>query len=152
MQTEIHRSHRSAPIESGKDPDGVSLLDATVKIGMKGPKLTQWAQSNAITLPARLYDVSQIVDGGLLVRVGNDEIVLECQPENLLLGKIERALADPFANIYTRIAGVSCGIIPFEESGQRLYRIWVDYTLAAYLWETLAEIAVETRNAASAAP
>ncbi|HIG56476.1 MAG TPA: hypothetical protein EYG11_22760 [Candidatus Latescibacteria bacterium] len=42
--------------------------------------------------------------------------------------------------VYTRVAGVSCGVLPREEGGQRVYRLWVDYSLAPYLWETLAEI------------
>ena len=39
--------------------------------------------------------------------------------------------------VYTRVAGASCGIIPTANK----YRIWIDYTLAPYLWETLSEIA-----------
>jgi hypothetical protein len=46
----------------------------------------------------------------------------------------------PARIIYTRIAGVACGVIPMEESSERAYRIWVDYTLAPYLWETFVEI------------
>lgn len=43
--------------------------------------------------------------------------------------------------VYTRVAGASCGVLPQEQSGQRSYRLWVDYSLAPYLWKTLAEIA-----------
>jgi heterotetrameric sarcosine oxidase gamma subunit len=45
---------------------------------------------------------------------------------------------------FTRIAGVSCGIIVLERQAGRVYRIRVDYTLAPYLWDTLAEIARES--------
>jgi sarcosine oxidase subunit gamma len=41
--------------------------------------------------------------------------------------------------IYTRVAGVSCAILP--EVG--VFRIWVDPSYAAYLWETLAMIVEE---------
>ena len=45
--------------------------------------------------------------------------------------------------VYTRVAGASCGVLPREETGQRVYRLWVDYSLAPFLWETLAEIAAD---------
>jgi sarcosine oxidase gamma subunit len=47
--------------------------------------------------------------------------------------------------VYTRVAGASCGVLPREEAGQRVYRLWVDYSLAPYLWKTLAEIAAGLR-------
>ncbi len=45
--------------------------------------------------------------------------------------------------IYTRIAGASCGVIPLEKNGGRIYRIWIDYSLSPYLWEVLSEIATD---------
>lgn len=39
--------------------------------------------------------------------------------------------------VQTRVAGVSCVIFPLARSGERVYRIWVDCTLAPYLWEQL---------------
>jgi sarcosine oxidase gamma subunit len=45
--------------------------------------------------------------------------------------------------VYTRVAGVSCGIIPQSDGGERTYRLWCDYTLAPYLWENLATILSE---------
>lgn len=50
--------------------------------------------------------------------------------------------------VYTRVAGVSCGVLPREEDGQRVYRLWVDYSLAPYLWQTLAGIAAELATSA----
>jgi heterotetrameric sarcosine oxidase gamma subunit len=47
--------------------------------------------------------------------------------------------------VYTRVAGAACAVLPREEDGQRAYRLWVDYSLAPYLWETLAEIALDLR-------
>lgn len=44
------------------------------------------------------------------------------------------------AVIYTRVAGVSCAILPEQLSDQQAYRIWVDYTYADYLWEELHDI------------
>ncbi len=45
--------------------------------------------------------------------------------------------------VYTRVAGASCGVIPLETSGGRIYRIWIDYSLTPYLWEVLNEIAAD---------
>ncbi|NNL85220.1 MAG: hypothetical protein HKP27_06180 [Myxococcales bacterium] len=45
--------------------------------------------------------------------------------------------------VYTRVAGVSCAVIPERESAGRCYRIWVDYSYAPGLWQTLAEILAE---------
>ena len=37
--------------------------------------------------------------------------------------------------VYTQVAGAACGVLPRGEDGQRAYRLWVDYSLAAYLWK-----------------
>jgi glycine cleavage system aminomethyltransferase T len=42
--------------------------------------------------------------------------------------------------VFTRVAGVSCGILPESLRGGPAYRLWVDPSYAVYLWETLAEI------------
>jgi len=38
--------------------------------------------------------------------------------------------------VYTQVAGAACGVLPQGDA----YRLWVDYSLAAYLWEVLAAI------------
>ena len=49
--------------------------------------------------------------------------------------------AEPAATIlYTRIAGVSCAVLPSGKGESRGYRLWVDYSLAAYLWTALGEL------------
>ena len=49
--------------------------------------------------------------------------------------------AEPVETIlYTRIAGVSCAVLPRGAGESRTYRLWVDYSLAPYLWTTLAEL------------
>lgn len=42
--------------------------------------------------------------------------------------------------VMTRVAGVNCTILPQEIDGVLCYRIWADYSYAAYLWDTLVEI------------
>ena len=49
--------------------------------------------------------------------------------------------AEPAETIlYTRIAGVSAAVLPRGAGESRSYRLWVDYSLAPYLWTTLAEL------------
>ena len=50
--------------------------------------------------------------------------------------------------VYTRVAGASCAVLPHLEQDQRVYRLWIDCTLAPYLWETLAEIVDDLIQAA----
>lgn len=45
--------------------------------------------------------------------------------------------------VYTRVAGVSCGILPQQIAGRPVYRLWFDPSFAIYLWELLGEIARE---------
>ena len=42
--------------------------------------------------------------------------------------------------IFTRVAGVTCVILPLMNGGERVYKIWVDRSYANYLWKTLSEI------------
>lgn len=42
--------------------------------------------------------------------------------------------------ILTRVAGVNCGIFPDLVQDARAFRLWVDYTYAVYLWESLVRI------------
>ena len=48
--------------------------------------------------------------------------------------------------VMTRVAGVSCAILPRELSAIPLFQFWLDGTYGAYLWETLVKIALESRG------
>jgi len=48
--------------------------------------------------------------------------------------------AAPRTVIFTRVAGVSCGVFPDALRDVSTYRIWVDPSYAIYLWETLVDI------------
>ena len=151
------------------------------KLGVKGPGLLPWSQTHDIALPENRYDTLPVGQHGVLARVGNDELILECADHDALLPRFEEALLASdtgvyrldqqsltlvlssetallvlaqtcgvdFSNepvdriIYTRVAGASCVVLPRLENGQQVYRLWIDYTLAPYLWETLAEIIAE---------
>ncbi len=45
--------------------------------------------------------------------------------------------------IYTRIAGVNCGVLPHMYAGTIEYHLWLDPSYAAYLWQTLLVITTE---------
>ncbi|REK23084.1 MAG: hypothetical protein DWQ42_15840 [Planctomycetota bacterium] len=49
--------------------------------------------------------------------------------------------------VLTRVAGVSCTIWFQRRDGVPSYRMWVDYTYAAYLWDVLEEIGGELGGA-----
>ena len=59
---------------------------------------------------------------------------------------LEIKACEPRRIVFTRVAGVSCGLIPLDRDGGVIYRFWVDYTFAPYLWNTLAEILGEIRS------
>lgn len=42
--------------------------------------------------------------------------------------------------IYTRVAGISCAVIPEVIRETRAYRIWVDYSYGPEFWNTMSEI------------
>jgi len=56
---------------------------------------------------------------------------------------IDFRLAQPQRLVFSRVAGVSCGILPEVTNGLINYRMWVELSYAAYLWETLAGIVTE---------
>jgi len=45
--------------------------------------------------------------------------------------------------VMTRVAGVSCTMLPQQVQGVQAFRIWVDCSYAVYLWDTLVEIGTE---------
>jgi glycine cleavage system aminomethyltransferase T len=48
--------------------------------------------------------------------------------------------AAPNTAVFTRVAGVSCGILPERIREIPAYRLWIDPSYAVYVWETFAEI------------
>lgn len=46
----------------------------------------------------------------------------------------------PSKVVFTRVAGVSCGILPETIRDTPAYRLWIDPSYAVYVWETLSRI------------
>jgi sarcosine oxidase subunit gamma len=156
----------------------MSLLE---KLGVKGPDAAAWLAEQGLDVPAAVYASGPLEEGGLIVRLGVDEFLLEAGSPDRSLAPLRDALpADspqllpvvredatlllcgtrasdllaqscghdfskcPSAQlVYTRVAGVSCGILPQQIVGRSVYRLWLDPSFAIYLWEVLGEIARE---------
>lgn len=50
--------------------------------------------------------------------------------------------------VFSRVAGVSCAILPIAVNGIAAFQIWCDGSYGSYLWETLLEIVREKGGAA----
>ena len=76
-----------------------------------------------------------------------DATLLVCGPKSPVLFAqtcgLELAAMPSRRLIYTRVAGVNCGIWPEEIGTRPAYRLWCDASYAKSLWESLEEIAVE---------
>ena len=94
---------------------------------------------------ARLNAALETAEAGVY-RVEQQSVTLMVQGDDAE-GILAQACAVDLARepvgrmVYTQVAGAACGVLPHDEDGQRAYRLWVDYSLAAYLWEALAAIA-----------
>ncbi len=143
-------------------PQAVSFL---VENGISCPgeifAVSRAGTDDSSTLVARIGSADVIVqsdrDGtridGLRVAAANAQGVLATPDEGARLRlsgpdadrvwrqtcgvEVETAPVDRL--IYTRVAGVSCAILPEAGTSGRSYQVWVDYSLAPAVWESLAE-------------
>jgi glycine cleavage system aminomethyltransferase T len=156
-------------------------LSGLSKLGVRGPAAEAWLRDQGLEVPATLYETRGLPDGGLLVRVGGDQFLLESglsgatgamlagrlganvsgafrverqEATFLLVGRrVREVLAQtcgldfqempPRRLIFTRIAGVSGGILPEDVDGVPAYRLWIDPSYAVDLWESLVTITEE---------
>lgn len=186
-QSPLHDRLNSAPLPatdlSAARLGAVGICDLTLlaKLGVKGPGAAAWLSEQGIQVPEEVYASAPLEAGGLVVRLGADEFLIEANALNqslsalrdrmphdapdlapvvrqdatlLLVGPratelllqtcgYEFAKSQDQRLVYTRIAGVSCGVLPQQILGNRGYRIWFDPSYALYLWDALVEIATE---------
>lgn len=160
----------------------VGLCDQSLleKWGLRGSGAAAWLASQGIDVPDSIYASNSLSEGGLIVRVGDDEFFLEAASTEQSLAVLRTALPEragctaipreeaaflltghrsrellaqtcghPLADspagklVFTRVAGVSCGVLPQRGDETIVYRLWLDPSFAIYLWETLLEIALE---------
>ncbi len=106
-------------LQSGLTPQTVSALEAT-----------------ALPLGRRVFRLLRQDAMFLLCGTRADEVLGQTCGIDFREAALQRV-------IFSRIAGVNCGILP-EHLGERLlYRIWVDASFAASLWESLSEICLD---------
>jgi sarcosine oxidase subunit gamma len=76
-----------------------------------------------------------------------DATLLVCGPKSPALFaqtcSLELAAMPARRLIYTRVAGVNCGIWPEDIDTRPAFRLWCDASYAESLWESLEEIAIE---------
>ncbi|MEO2049879.1 MAG: hypothetical protein ABGX16_25245 [Pirellulales bacterium] len=161
-------------------------VSALPKLGIKGPAAANWLQSQGVTLPEGIYRTRKQSDGSLVVRLSDNEFLLQegfvsqtIQTLSELLGwgqegiaRVERqeasfllagsralnVLAQTCAidfrqaphdrMVMTRIAGISCRVLPTETESKARYQIGVDATYAVSLWESLMTICQELEGRA----
>ena len=157
---------------------GLCDLSAPAKLGVKGNDAQSWLSQQGVDLPVEIYQSRRLADGGIVVRLGRDEFLLESGIKNetvsalelqfdsslqhlyrierqeatfLLVGSsgidvmaqtcgVDLRKAVPRHLVYTRVAGVSCAVLPESILDIPAFRLWVDCSYALYLWETLLEI------------
>ena len=102
------------------------------------PEDALWARLNAAldAAEAGVYRVEQqaatlVVRGPAALRI----LAQACA--------VDLAQAPAGRLVYAQVAGAACGILPHGEAGPCAYRLWVEYSLAAYLWEVLAAVAAD---------
>ena len=108
--------------------EGELMLECTLQNELWG----RW-QAALTEAPAGVYEIPQ------------QSVTLELNgpraPQVLARSCALNLAAEPAETIlYTRIAGVSAAVLPHGKGESRRYRLWVDYSLAPYLWTTLAEL------------
>ena len=144
---------------------GLCDVSGLHKLGLKGLGALQAAN---LDVPHDIFESRPLTDGGVIVRFGSDEFFLESGFQDksvravsdsvdhqeatfLLSGSrgpevlaqtcgINFSEAVPQRAVFTRVASVSCCILPDTVRQVLCYRIWVDPSYAMYLWDTLVEI------------
>ena len=101
------------------------------------PEDELWARLNAALEAVEAAGVYQVEQQSATLVVQGDDA------EGILAQACAVDLAREPAGrmVYTQVAGAACAVLPHGADGQYAYRLWVDFSLAAYLWEALAAIA-----------
>ena len=187
MNTSESESIRQSPLqfiatEGASTRPVAELTDLSLleKWGVKGSGAASWLAEKGVEVPQTVYASRPLSQGGLVVRVGNDEFFLEAghpdpslawlrdampnganfspvirEDASLLINgsgslalfaqtcshRLEQSPKDQM--IFTRVAGVSCGILPQSAGESMQFRMWFDPSYATYLGETLLQIASE---------
>jgi len=108
-----------------------------VEDGPRGQVVMQLTQRH-LGAPAGVYRVERQDASFLLSGANANKVLVETcgydfrQPGNYL--------------VMTRVAGVSCALLPCHVGGVSAFRFWLDCSYAAYLWEAVSEIVRDHRG------
>lgn len=64
---------------------GLCDMSALSKLGVKGPDADRWLQDQDVDVPDLIYESRQLPGGGVIVRIGSDEFLLESGVTNELV-------------------------------------------------------------------
>jgi sarcosine oxidase, subunit gamma len=107
------------------------IQEVFVEDGPTGQDVAQLIQQH-LASPAGVYRVERQDASFLLSGANANSVLVETcghdfgQPKNCF--------------VMTRVAGVSCAVLPCDVAGVSAFRLWLDCSYAAYLWEALSEI------------
>ena len=164
---------------------GLCDLSGLSRLGLKGAAAANWLRKQSLPVPEQVYASEHLSDGGIIVRLGMTEFLLESSLQDIVVPQLDILLTSQgnqlirverqdasfllvgsqarevlvqtcgvnfreVSNhtwVFTRLAGVSCGILSYLHQGAPAYRLWFDCSYAVYLWETLFEIVSELEGA-----
>lgn len=120
--------------------DGVLARVGSDEIILEATPEDPWRQRMATGLEQTHTGVYRIEQQSLTIELATD------QANGILAQTCGVDFADQPLDtlVYTRVAGASCAVLPRSGQGRPEYRLWIDFSLAVYLWETLAEIALDS--------
>lgn len=158
---------------------GLCDVSALTRVLVKGAGAKAALEAHRVMIPAAVYDVAEVEGGGIVLRTGGSEYILEDGPQGALsaaivashtpkpdlviharqdasfllsgggaLDVLLQTCGYDFSRrehklVYTRVAGVSCGVLPRTLNRVDVFQLWLDPSFAPYLWETLEEIVHE---------
>ena len=80
----------------------VALCDLSFlpRLGLNGPGVTGWLQTQDIEVPAAIYELAALSDGSSIVRIGTNEVIIEGVPGAGTIDKLTAALETETKNVF----------------------------------------------------
>lgn len=80
----------------------VALCDLSFlpRLGLNGPGVSGWLQTQDIEVPAAMYELATLSDGSSVVRIGTNEVIIEGVPGAGTIDKLTAALATDVKDVF----------------------------------------------------
>lgn len=131
-------------------PDGAfesgGLADGGVVVNLTGGEFFAESGPASETVPMLAAHLGQGQSGVARVQRQDATFLLSGSRARQVLAQtcgIDFDQAPPRRLILTRLAGVTCAVLPQPEQDIEVYRLWVDHSHAVYLWQALVQISGE---------